>query len=115
MKGNEFPGGERGDGAIPMGPDFEEWQRASDKAEAALAGMPFVAVPIEQLASIYERFLRLNRIGSRTIEDWLSMPENEKLIRLAVFAQSDFGAVFAGQWLPKEIREQVRKRLERAQ
>lgn len=36
------------------------------------------------------------------------MSEAEVEVRRAVFAQSDFGAVFAGQWLPKALRQEIR-------
>lgn len=79
-----------------------------ESAKRALEGLPYVAVPIDQLASIYKRFLRLTRLGQASIEEWMAMPESEAAIRHAVFDQSDFGAVFAGQWLPRELREEVR-------
>lgn len=83
-------------------------------AEEALQGLPYAAVPLDQLASIYERFLRLTRLGSLTMEEWDGMPEAEVKVRRAIFAQSDFGAVFAGQWLPKDLRDAIRqKSLER--
>lgn len=77
-------------------------------AEAALQGLPYAAVPLDQLASIYERFLRLTRLGSLPLEQWDGMPEAEAAVRRAVFSQSDFGALFAGQWLPKDLREATR-------
>ena len=38
----------------------------------------------------------------------LEMPDGEAKIRQAVFRQSDFGALFAGQWLSADVRQQVR-------
>jgi hypothetical protein len=84
--------------------------REREAATKALEGLPYAAIPIDQLASIYERFLRLTRLGQATIEEWDAMPEAEVKVRRAVFAQSDFGAVFAGQWLPKELRLQIREK-----
>ena len=79
-----------------------------EAAAKALEGLPYAAVPLDQLASIYERFLRLTRLGSLPIEQWNGMPEAEVEVRRAIFRQSDFGAVFAGQWLPKDLREATR-------
>lgn len=77
-------------------------------AETALQGLPYAAVPLDQLASMYERFLRLTQLGSLPMEQWEGMPEAEIEVRRAIFRQSDFGAVFAGQWLPKDLREATR-------
>lgn len=82
----------------------EEEQRAVK----ALEGMPYVAVPIEQLADMYKRFKRLTRMGQATVDEWLKMPDSEKALRHAIFREADFGAVFAGQWLPREVRDAVR-------
>lgn len=77
-------------------------------AQKALEGLPYVAVPLDQLASIYERFLRLTRLGSLPLDQWEGMPEAEVQVRRAIFRQSDFGAVFSGQWLPRELRAATR-------
>lgn len=77
-------------------------------AQEALQGLPYAAVPLDQLANIYERFLRLTRLGSLPMEQWKGMPEAEVEVRRAIFRQSDFGALFAGQWLPKDLREATR-------
>jgi hypothetical protein len=79
-----------------------------EAATKALEGLPYAAVPLDQLASIYERFLRLTRLGSLPLDQWDAMPEAEMKVRRAIFAQSDFGAVFAGQWLPRDLREATR-------
>jgi hypothetical protein len=78
------------------------------QAERALEGLPYAAVPLDQLASIFKRFLRLTALGSLPLSQWDGMPETEVQVRRAIFAQSDFGAVYAGQWLPKELRQQIR-------
>lgn len=77
-----------------------------EAAEQALEGLPYVAVPIDQLAN--KRFLRLTALGSLPMDQWDGMPEVEAEVRRAVFVQSDFGAVFAGQWLPRELRQEIR-------
>jgi hypothetical protein len=79
-----------------------------EAASTALQGLPYAAVPLDQLADIYKRFLRLLRLGSLPLDEWNGMPENEVEVRRAVFRQADFGAVFAGQWLPRELREEIR-------
>lgn len=78
------------------------------QASKALEGLPYAAVPLDQLASIYKRFLRLLALGSLPIEQWDGMAEAEVQVRRAVFRQADFGAVYAGQWLPREMREEIR-------
>ena len=84
--------------------------RGADQQAAATAldGLPYAAVPLDQLADIYKRFLRLTRLGQGTIEEWDERGEAETRVRRAVFRQADFGALFAGQWLPKDLREDVR-------
>lgn len=79
-----------------------------EHAEKALQGLPYAAVPLAQLADIYKRFLRLTKLGSLPFEQWDGMPEAEVEVRRAIFAQCDFGAVYAGQWLPNDLREEVR-------
>ena len=81
------------------------------RAEKALEGLPFVAVPIDQLADIYERFLRLTRLGQHTIEEWSSLSDEIRDLKHAIFRQSDFGALYAGQWLPRDVRDAVRDKL----
>ncbi len=80
-------------------------------AKKALAGLPYVAVPIDQLADIYERFLRLTRMGQSTIEGWLTLPKDVADLKRKIFDQSDFGAIYAGQWLPRDICASVREKL----
>jgi hypothetical protein len=77
------------------------------QAEKALEGLPFVAVPIDQLADIYGRLKRLTHMGQASIEEWNAMPKAEQTLRHAIFAEADFGALYAGQWLPHEIRDRV--------
>jgi hypothetical protein len=79
-----------------------------EAAVRALEGLPYTAIPTDQLASIYKRFLRLTALGQASIPEWLAMPEAEAEVRRAVFAQADFGAVFSGQWLPRELRQEIR-------
>ena len=79
-----------------------------EAAVKALEGLPYTAVPTDQLASIYKRFLRLTALGQASVPEWLAMSEAEAEVRHAVFSQADFGAVFAGQWLPRELRQEIR-------
>ena len=74
-------------------------------------GDGLVVIPLEQLASMYERFLRLNRLGQATVDEWVDMPEAVKAVKHAVFEQSDFGALYAGQFLPKAVRDEVREKV----
>jgi hypothetical protein len=84
-----------------------------EKAEAALVGMPYRAVPTEQLADIYERMLRLVRLGQTNLKQFMDEPEAIRKLRSAVFMQADFGAVHAGQWLPPAMRAEIRERVKR--
>lgn len=92
----------------------KRWMDRYDQAQALLAKHgfddAFVVVPIDQLASMYERFLRLTKMGQATIEAWQAMPKETADLRHAIFRQSDFGAVYAGQWLPRTTRNEVREK-----
>lgn len=82
-----------------------------DAAIKALEGMPYIAVPIEQLESLYERMLRLVILGQSTFAEIHTLPEAVRALRRAVFEQADFGAVYAGQWLPPHVRKAVREKV----
>lgn len=82
-----------------------------EQADKALEGLPFVAVPIEQLESLYERMLRLVQLGQSSIKEIHDLPEPVRKLRLAIFEQADFGAVYAGQWLPPHVRKAVREKV----
>lgn len=79
-----------------------------DKANKALEGLPFVAMPVEQLADLYGRMLRLIRLGQTSIIDLESTPPQVMALRRKIFSEADFGAVYAGQWLPRDVQKQVR-------
>lgn len=83
-----------------------------DKAEAALAGLPYAAVPIDQLADVYARMLRLTKLAQATIEEWSAQPKEVSALKHKIFEQSDFGAVYAGQWLPRDVRDATREQVE---
>ncbi len=70
-----------------------------------------VAVPVEQLVEMYERFCRLTQLGQTNIDDLGKTPKEIMELRSKIFSESDFGAMFAGQWLPKEARNAARERL----
>lgn len=78
-------------------------------AQEKIADPELVVIPVEQLADIYSLLLSLLQLGKATISEWMYMPDGEQKVRHKVFQLADFGAVFAGQWLPKEIRERVRE------
>lgn len=94
--------------------DARSRREQCDRAKAALDGLPFVAVPIDQMASIYERMLRLTKLGQATVDEWIAMPPALAELKHAIFAESDFGAVYAGQWLPRDVRGEVRERVRTA-
>ena len=85
----------------------EDHELHQQRAVAALEGLPFVAVPIDQMADLYKRLKILTRLGQATIEAWTAMPKAEKELRHAIFAEADFGALIAGQWLPRDVRDKV--------
>jgi len=92
--------------------DAKSRREQHDKADKALEGLPFVGVPIEQLADIYERMLRLIDLGQSRLDELDTLPESVLALRRKVFDQADFGAVYAGQWLPAHVREATRKKVE---
>lgn len=87
--------------------DIRKRVEEHNAAARALDGLPYVAVPIDQLADIYERFLRLIPLGQIDIRKWDSVSDDVRELKRAVFRQADFGALHAGQWLPKEVHKQV--------
>lgn len=99
--------------------EVARWKETSAKrfdekqaADAVLAGMPFVAVPTEQLADLYGRMLRLIRLGQTNIKDFQSTSPEIRALRQKIFTEADFGAVFAGQWLPRDVQQKVRDKNE---
>ena len=88
--------------------DVSDLMRRREDAQTTVSA-DLVVIPVEQLKSMYERFLRLNRLGQASVEEWANMPVDVRHLRHAIFQQSDFGAVYAGQFLPKEIRDAVRE------
>lgn len=95
--------------------DAKARREQHEQADKALEGLPFVAVPIEQLTSIYERMLRLVMLGQSTLSEVDTLPEPVRKLRHAVFDQADFGAVYAGQWLPREVRQATRDKVKAEQ
>ena len=89
--------------------------RKHDQAKRLLADAKlddlFAVIPLDQLASMYERFMLLTRLGQSSVEEWASMPKEVSDLKHAIFRQSDFGAVFAGQWLPKALRDATREKV----
>lgn len=90
--------------------DASELMRRREEAQTTVS-VDLVVIPVEQLKSMYERFLRLNRLGQASVDEWAHMPAEIRHLRHAIFRQSDFGAVYAGQFLPKAIRDAVRERV----
>jgi hypothetical protein len=89
-------------------------QTSEARTMLAKAGMDSViAVPTDQMADLYARFLRLSNMGQATVDEWLSMDPGIAALRHAIFAQSDFGALHAGQWLPHEVRSAVRENVKK--
>lgn len=102
---------EKDEHAAQLLADAKARRELHDKADKALEGLPFVAVPIEQLTDIYERMLRLVGLGQSKIEEFHTLPKPLMALRRAVFTEADFGAVFAGQWLPPHVRKATRDKV----
>lgn len=88
-------------------------RRQREAAKKALEGLPFVAIPIDQLADIYKSLKRLTKLGQATMDEWMAMPKAEQDLRHAIFAEADFAAVYAGQWLPHDVRDEARAKARR--
>lgn len=95
--------------------DAKARREQHDTADKALEGLPFVAVPTEQLADLYGRMLRLIRLGQTGIKEFASTPPEVMALRRQIFTEADFGAVYAGQWLPRDVQKKVRDEHEAAQ
>jgi len=91
--------------------DAKASREQHDRADKALEGLPFVAVPIEQLTDIYERMLRLIKLGQTDLKQFTTEPDAVRKLRSEVFSLADFGAVFAGQWLPPHVQKAVRDKV----
>lgn len=76
-------------------------------AQEKIADPGLAVVPVEQLADIYRRLRKAIKLGQAHVSDWTDMPEAERKLRREIFSLADFGAVFAGQWLPKEVRDAI--------
>lgn len=100
---------------VTLLPEWEQMSKNarrdySAQAEAALEAsglwpyrdMEFVPIEIGQLRSIHGRFQRLVKMGQATWEQWEAMSPEMRELRHAIFGEADFGAIFAGQWLPDE-------------
>lgn len=108
-EGRNLSPAERDQYAAQLLADSKARREQHDKADKALEGLPFVAVPIEQLTSLYERMLRLVMLGQSKLDEIHTLPEPVRALRRAVFEQADMGAVFAGQWLPPYVRKATRE------
>lgn len=85
------------------------WSKEVEAAQNALKGTSFVAVPVAQLADIYAALRRLTHLGQMDVRDWDSIPTEVKDLKGQIFREVDMATVFAGQWLPKEVRDRVAK------
>lgn len=94
--------------------DMCPYPALADAALVAIEAAGNRIVPTDQLADIYKRFRRLIHIGQAEVDEWLKMPPGEAAIRHAVFAEADFGALYAGQWLPRDVYEAARKEAQAA-
>ena len=101
-------------------PYIQELKEQTDKmhdemirVQSACEGTGLVAVPVEQLAEIYEALKRVSALGKFEILDVISDIQNPELSQLKrqLFRLTEFPALFAGQWLPREIQDEIRKKL----
>lgn len=110
-EGEKLSAAEKETHAAELVAEAEMRQDEYDAAKKSLEGMPYVPVPIDQLADIYERMLRLVNLGQSRLDELDTLPEPVRELRRAVFNQADFGAVYAGQWLPPELRTRTRDKV----
>ena len=91
--------------------DSNQRRDEHDRAVKALEGLPYIAVPIEQLTDIYARFKRLTRLGQWPLDGYDKMSPEVRELKRAIFNEADFGALYAGQWLPKEVRRATHEKV----
>lgn len=70
-----------------------------------------VAVNRSHLIEMYKALSQLTKLGTATIEAWQAMPAAEAELRHEIFRLADFPAMFAGQHLSKEDRDEARAML----
>ena len=71
-----------------------------------------VPIKVSELREIYKALKQLTRMGQIDIREWTNENKEICLLRREVGSLAEFPAIFAGQALPKEIREKVKKELE---
>ena len=72
-----------------------------------------VTIPRDQLKDIYRALVELTKLGQTNIFEWDSTPKEVIDLRLQVFHLAEFPAMFAGQWLAQEDREDVYARVKK--
>lgn len=110
-EGEKLSPAEKDQHAATLLADAKARREQHNKADKALEGLPFVAMPIEQLTDLYERMLRLVKLGQTDLKEIHTLPEPVRVLRREVFNQADFGAVYAGQWLPPHVRNAAREKI----
>lgn len=65
----------------------------------------WTAIPTDQLVDVYDSLRRLTGLGQATIDEWLAMDPALAKLRHEIFSECDMATVFAGQWLPRELRD----------
>lgn len=95
--------------ALP--PDAKLAEEAKFLATIDDARHDMVAVNRSHLIEMYKALSQLTKLGTATIEAWQAMPAAEAELRHEIFRLADFPAMFAGQHLSKEDRDEARAML----
>ena len=90
----------------------EEKKKILDDIEKRVAAdhANTVSIPVSQLLDIYDRFSQLTKLGQSDYRTYMEQSEEVRALKGKVFELAEFGAVFAGQWLPREVMNEYRSK-----
>jgi len=71
-----------------------------------------VRIPIVQLEDIYESLYKLSKLGQATVQEWATMHDSERALRIQIRNALGMSLCLAGNWLSKQSIEDVKNRLE---
>jgi len=71
-----------------------------------------VEIPIVQLEDIYESLYKLSKLGQATMQEWATMHDSERALRIQIRNALDMSLCLAGNWLPKENKKDIKDKLE---
>jgi hypothetical protein len=70
-----------------------------------------VEIPIVQLEDIYESLYKLSKLGQATVQEWATMHDSERALRVQIRNALDMSLSLAGNWLPKENKKDIKHKL----